>query len=155
MVYERAKYPSPQQDSEPWESTNHDSRLVHHSLEHGQSMEERKSNCQQIKRMKWHEEKGTAPPQCYNTSFSILSPFHIMCSITWSAVSLIQHCCAMPHGYHMLLCNASLITHVEHSGTTYIRIPWNASLLTHVLQLVYIVRSLDCNLSHILLSYPL
>jgi len=61
----------------------------------------------------------------------------------------------MPHGYHMLLCNASLITHVEHSGTTYIRIPQNASLLIHVLQLVYIVSSLDCNLSHILLSYPL
>jgi len=92
---------------------------------------------------------------CYDTSFSILSPFHIMCSITWSAVSLIQHCCAMPHGYHRLLRNASLITHVEHSGTTYIRISQNASLLTHVLQLVYIVRSLDCNLSRILLSYPL
>ena len=61
----------------------------------------------------------------------------------------------MPHGYHMLLRNASLITHVEHSGTTYIRIPQNASLLTHVLQLVYIVISLDCNLSRILLCYPL
>jgi len=72
-------------------------------------------------------------------SFSILSPFHIMCSITWSAVSLTQHCCAMPHGYHMLLCNTSLITHVEHSGTTYIRIPQNAWLLTYVPQLVYIV----------------
>jgi len=55
----------------------------------------------------------------------------------------------------MLLCNASLIMHVEHSGTTYIRIPWNALLLTHVPQIVYIVSSLDCNLSHILLSYPL
>ena len=29
--------------------------------------------------------------------------------------------------------------HVEHSRTTYIRIPWNASLITHVLYLVYIV----------------
>jgi len=66
---------------------------------------------------------------------------HIMSSITWSAVSLTQHCCAMPHDYH-----ASLITHVEHSGTTYIRIPWNASLHTHVLQLVYIVSSLHCRL---------
>ena len=54
-----------------------------------------------------------------------------------------------------LLCNPSLITHIEHFGTTYVRIPWNASLLTHVLQLVYIVNSLDCNLSRILLSYPL
>jgi len=63
-----------------------------------------------------------------------------------------MHCCAMPHGYHMLLLNASLITHIEHSGTTYIRIPWNASLLTHVLKPVYIVSSLDCNLNHILLS---
>jgi len=58
----------------------------------------------------------------------------------------------MPHGYHMLLHNTSLIMHVEHSGTTYIRIPWNASLLTYVLQLVYIVSSLDCNLSCILLG---
>jgi len=72
-----------------------------------------------------------------------------------SFILLTVHCCAMPHGYHMLLHNASLITHVEHSGTTYIRIPQNASLLTHVLQLVYIVSSLDCNLSRILLSYPL
>jgi len=92
---------------------------------------------------------------CYDTSFSILSPFHIMCSITWSAVSITQHCCTMPQGYHMLLCNTSLITHVEHSGSTYIRIPRNALLLTHVLQLVYIVSSLDCNFSCILLSYPL
>jgi len=61
----------------------------------------------------------------------------------------------MPQGYHMLLCNASLITHEEHSGSTYIRIPWNASLLTHVLQLVYIVSSLDCNFGRIPLSYPL
>jgi len=54
--------------------------------------------------------------------------------------------------YHSaLLRNASLIMHVEHSGITYIRIPRNASLLTHVLQLVYIVSSLDCNLSRILL----
>jgi len=68
---------------------------------------------------------------------------------------LLRHCTAMPDGYHMLLHNTSLITHVEHSGTTYVRIPWNASLLTHVFQLVYIVSSLDCNLSHILLSYPL
>ena len=58
------------------------------------------------------------------------------------------------HGKHMLLCNTSLITHVEHSGTAYIRIPWNASLLTHVLQLVYIVSSLNCNLSCILLKSP-
>jgi len=70
-----------------------------------------------------------------------------------SFILLTVHCCAMPYGYHMLLCNASLIMHVEHSGTTYIRIPRNASLLTHVLQLVYIVSSLDCNLSLILLGF--
>jgi len=46
---------------------------------------------------------------CYDTSFSILPSFHIMWSITWSAVSPTQHCCAIPHGYHMLLHNTSFI----------------------------------------------
>jgi len=82
---------------------------------------------------------------CYNTSFLF---FFIL------SHHVLQHM-IMPHGYHILLCNASPIMHVEHSETTYIRIPWNASLHTHVLQLVYIVSSLSCNLSHILLSYPL
>ena len=84
-----------------------------------------------------------------------LISFDTQCCIHMSFILLTVHCCAMPHGYHMLLHNTSLIMHVEHSGTTYIRIPWNASLLTHVIQLVYIVSSLDCNLSRILLSYPL
>ena len=67
----------------------------------------------------------------------------------------VLHCMIHSQSHSALLCNASLIMHVEHSGTTYVRIPWNASLLTHVLQLVYIVSSLECNFSCILLSYPL
>jgi len=50
----------------------------------------------------WNGTKCNAKP-FHNrvlTSFSILSPFHIMCSIIWSTASLTQHCCAMPHGYH-------------------------------------------------------
>jgi len=63
MVYKRTEYPSPRQDSEPQESTDNDPRLVHHSLENEQPMEERKGNRQQIERRKRHKKKGTAPPQ--------------------------------------------------------------------------------------------
>jgi len=58
----------------------------------------------------------------------------------------------MPHGYHMLLRNASLIMHVEHSGTTYIRIPWNASVMEQPL-VSYLILSTMPLLSY-QMNYP-
>jgi hypothetical protein len=42
------------------------------------------------------------------------------------------HNCARSQSHSALLRNASPIPHVEHSGSTYIRIPRNASPTTHV-----------------------
>jgi len=85
-----------------------------------------------------------------------LISFDTQCCIHMSFILLTVHCCAMPHGYHILLCNTSPITHVEHSRTTYIRIPWNASPITHVLYLVYIVYQVAyLFFSLILLGFPL
>src|SRR6266404_1320983 len=65
---------------------------------------------------------------------------------------LTVHCCA-PHGCHMY---TAWLPHVEHSRTTYIRIPRDASHITHVFHLVYIVYQIAyLFFSCILLSYPL
>ena len=91
---------------------------------------------QQAQQIGMHKRWHTRDAGCYEIALNpylIFSFYQVTRHITWSTASLTQHCYAMPHGYHMLLHNTSLIIHVEHSGTTYIRIPWNASLHTHVL----------------------
>ena len=89
--------------------------------------------------------------------FSLFSLVDII--IRFKGEHMVNTCCSTTHGFLMFDCallRTSWLPHVEHSRTTYIRIPWDASCITHVFHLVYIVYQIAyLFFSCILLSYPL